>query len=132
LTARTALEIAADVSATLRREFPELLVRDTGPDGDLDAGLLTLVRWLIERTATDERLARVGSTRICDQLLRDGFPRRALLRAIALLRTELGRSTALDPGAVNRVTTSLLDIVTRRLVPDAPSSSVWPGLVAIR
>jgi hypothetical protein len=125
LTVRTAPEIVAEIAATLRREFPELRVRDAAQRGELEAGLGTLARWLVDRIGTDDRLARVGGSRICDQLLRDGFPRRPLIRAVALLREELvGRGDPDDRVAAERVLTALLDAVTRRLVPDAPASPV--------
>jgi hypothetical protein len=133
LTTRTAPEIVADIATTLRREFPELLVRDAAQRGDLEAGLGALVRWLLDRIGTDDRLARVGASRICDQLLRDGFPRRPLLRALALVREELVSSARpADRAAAERVTTALIDALTRRLVPDAPASSAIAGLVGLR
>jgi hypothetical protein len=133
LTARSAHEIVADIASTLRREFPELLVRDATRYGDLETGLDTLVRWLVDRIGSDDRLARVGGSRICDQLLRDGFPRRPLLRGVALLREELVTTARpRERASAERVMTSLLDGLTRRLVPDAPASSILPGLVVLR
>ena len=121
MTHSSAQDIAASVSAALRREFPELRVRDAAMDRALvDAGVFGLVVWLVERIPVDPRLARAGAARICDGLLRDGFARRPLIRAISLVEGELVRVPTLDPSDTMRVTTAVHELLTHRLVPDAP------------
>jgi hypothetical protein len=127
LTDQTPAALTTAVCRALRRESPELLFREADGRGiRLDDELGGLIRWLVERIPADERLARVGALRIADMLLRAGFPRRALIRAVDLLRVELD-AAGRERAAVDRVTDNLVESLTHRLMPEATGCPMLIG-----
>jgi hypothetical protein len=115
---QTPVALTTAVCRALRREFPELRFRESDGRGvRLDDELGGLIRWLVERIPNDERLAGAGATRIADLLLHSGFPRRALLRAVEMVRVQLVSEVA-DRPAVHRVMDSLSEALSHRLMPE--------------
>jgi hypothetical protein len=130
LTQQLALDIAQDVAKRLHRDHPELRLRQASEDG-LARELHELTRWLVAPQTVEPRFLRSGAVAICDRMLIGGFPRRSLIRALALIGDAMVAHGVMDPMASRPITDEVTIRLLERLVPDSAWDVDLPGPVPV-
>jgi hypothetical protein len=117
LTQQLALDIALIVARRLHRDHPELRLRHAAEEA-LAGELHELAGWLVAPRTLEPRFARIGAVAICDRMLIGGFPRRSLIRALALIGDAMVAEGVTGPVAPRRLTDEVTTRLLDRLVPD--------------